>query len=107
MGNILIPAMGKPMAEVRSQILVVVKGATAPYLINLGDEVTTDGGQLVKYPDQVLEILSDTDRWLDLWVDSIDEQEQRTKIGVRLFGRHVIILTQAFIFPPDEQSVQA
>ena len=102
-----VSELKKPrQTEVRSQITVVIKGTLTSHVINPQDEVT-QGSHVVEYPDDVLTVLSDPDDWLDLWQDEVNDAGERTKMAIRLFGRNVLFLTQAFIFPDGEDMLQS
>lgn len=98
----------RPAREVRSQILVLEGGNSTPLLINPEDEVTK-GPQAfpVEYPDEVMRILTDPDKWLDVWQDGSTENGERTRLARRVFSRNVTNIVQAFIFPLEENMVQA
>ena len=98
----------RPVREVRSQILVLEGGNPSPLLINPEDEITK-GPQAfpVEYPDEVMRILTDPDKWLDVWQDGSTPEGERTRLARRVFSRNVTNLIRCYIFPLEENMVQS
>jgi hypothetical protein len=103
----VVPTETSPPAVlpmVRSQILVVVRNGGSPFVINPTNDLTR-GEEPVKYED-AMDILSNPHDYLDLWIEA-NEEDDNSRIAVRLFGRNVVTLTQAFMYPSLEDSVQS
>jgi hypothetical protein len=101
-GNVEWPIYGPRGQGVSSQILVSVEKG-AQYIINPEDKVTRDG-EAVPF-DEILDRLSNPHDWVDLWIEDDDKPERH--MFVRLLGRAVVILTQAYIYPALEDTKQA
>ena len=93
--------------QVRGQVLVLLKSGGIPYIIDPRDDITSECGEPVSFPDGVLQILSDPNRWLDSHVTGNNPEGERTRMIVRLFGRNVLNLTQVYVFPAEEDTAQA
>lgn len=94
-------------SDIKSQILVVLEESAHPLTINPSDEVT-HGDDNVSFPEGVLlHLVPSRDSWIDVWADGEVGEGVRSRIGFRIFGRRVISITHAYIFPPEKDMIQS
>lgn len=93
--------------KVQTQLLVLMAGQQMPLIINPEDEVTKDGidGRL-DFTDIVIQLTS-TVGWVEVWQSQELDDGGSARLGVRVMGRNVALLTQAFVYPPADDMVQA
>ena len=101
----VIPLYEAP--QVKTQLLVLLTGSPTPVIINPEDEVTKDGyNRRLTFPDILLQLTCEIG-WVDVWNSMEHEDGSSSRLAVRLLARNVVMLTQGFVYPSEQDMVQS